>query len=146
VVRLSMVRNGLSRHRTLLSLGAVVLVVGVASLIATGALHGAPPTPTATPAPRSLDLSGTWTGQYTGQINGMFTVTWSQTADALEGTITLSSPPDTRHVIGNVTGSTILFVAVGLVTYKGAVSGSTMSGSFTTASGKTGSWTATIFP
>ena len=39
----------MSRYRTLLSLGAFVLVVGVASLIATGALRPAPPPPRATP-------------------------------------------------------------------------------------------------
>ena len=39
----------MSRYRTLLSLGALVLVVGVASLIATGALRPAPPPPRATP-------------------------------------------------------------------------------------------------
>ena len=39
----------MSRYRTLLSLGAVVLVVGVASLIATGAIRRAMPAPRATP-------------------------------------------------------------------------------------------------
>jgi hypothetical protein len=45
----------MSRYGTLLSLGAVVLVVGLASLIATGAVRPAPPTqratPTVTPSP-----------------------------------------------------------------------------------------------
>jgi hypothetical protein len=155
----------MSGYRTLVSLGVVVLLVGLASLVATGAIGRAPPpgptptvrpggtgggepfpTPTVTPAPPSLDLSGTWTGRYTGQINGTFTVAWTQTADALDGTIMLSSPLATLHVIGDLTGITILFVAVGMVTYSGTVSGSTMSGSFATANGKTGSWTATIFP
>jgi hypothetical protein len=39
----------MSRYRTLLSLGAVVLVVGLASLIATGAIRRPPPQPRATP-------------------------------------------------------------------------------------------------
>jgi hypothetical protein len=39
----------MARYRSLLSLGAVVLVVGLASLIATGAIRPAPPTPRATP-------------------------------------------------------------------------------------------------
>jgi hypothetical protein len=39
----------MNRYRTLLSLGAVILVVGLASLIATGALRRAPPPPRAIP-------------------------------------------------------------------------------------------------
>jgi hypothetical protein len=39
----------MSRYRTLLSLGAVVLAVGLASLIATGAIRRAPPPPRGTP-------------------------------------------------------------------------------------------------
>jgi hypothetical protein len=39
----------MSRYRTLLSLGVVVLVVGLASLVATGAIRSAPPPPRATP-------------------------------------------------------------------------------------------------
>ena len=46
---MSIIKNGMSRHRTLLSLGAVVLVVGTASLIATGAFRGLPAPPRATP-------------------------------------------------------------------------------------------------
>jgi hypothetical protein len=42
-------QNRMNRYRTLLALGAVVLLVGVASLVATGALRRTPPTPT--PAP-----------------------------------------------------------------------------------------------
>jgi hypothetical protein len=45
----SIIGHSMSRHRTLLSLAGVVLVVGVASLIATGAIGRAPPIPT--PAP-----------------------------------------------------------------------------------------------
>ena len=39
---------GMSRYGTLLSLGAFVVVVGVASLVATGAIHHTRPTPQAT--------------------------------------------------------------------------------------------------
>ena len=39
----------MSRYRTLLSLGAVVVVVGLASLVATGAINRARPSPHATP-------------------------------------------------------------------------------------------------
>jgi hypothetical protein len=45
----SIISHSMSRYRTLLSLGAVVLVVGLASLIATGAIRRAPPSPRATP-------------------------------------------------------------------------------------------------
>jgi hypothetical protein len=91
--------------------------------------------------------SGTWAGQYTGPFNGSFSLTWTQAANALDGTIMLSSPPDNLHISGNLTGSTISFGAVGVVTYTVTVYGSTMSGSYTDiARGKTGSWTATIFP
>jgi hypothetical protein len=52
----SIISHSMSRYRTLLSLGAVVLVVGLASLIATGAIRRAPPSPRATPtvAPRPV--------------------------------------------------------------------------------------------
>jgi hypothetical protein len=69
----------------------------------------------------------------------------TQTAHALDGTFMLSSPPDTLHISGNLTGSTISFGAVGVVTFTGTLSGSTLSGSYTDiANGKTGSWTVTL--
>jgi hypothetical protein len=139
----------MSRYRTLLPLGAVVLVVGLASLIATGVVRPAPPTPTpsATETPPSVDLSGAWLGLCTGPFNGFCSVTWTQTANSLDGTFMLSSPPDTLHISGNLTGSTISFGAVGVVTFTGSLSGSTMSGSYTDiANGKTGSWTVTLSP
>jgi hypothetical protein len=137
------------RYRTLLSLGADVLVVGLASLIATGAVRPAPPTPTpsATQTPPSVDLSGAWLGLCTGPFNGFCSMTWTQTANALDGTFMLSSPPDTLHISGNATGNTIRFGAVGVVMFAGTLSGSTMSGSYTDiANGKTGSWTVTLSP
>jgi hypothetical protein len=44
----SIISHSMSRYRTLLSLGAFVVVVGVASLVATGALNRARPSPRAT--------------------------------------------------------------------------------------------------
>jgi hypothetical protein len=84
-------------------------------------------------------------GTYNGPFNGSFTLTWAQSGAALNGSIVLSSPPDTLHINGNLTGSTISFGAVGVVTYSGTVSGSnSMSGSYTdVANGQTGSWSAT---
>jgi hypothetical protein len=104
------------------------------------------PTPPATQAPP--DLSGTWAGLCTGPFNGFCSLTWTQTANALDGTMMLSSPPvDILHISGNLTGSTISFGAVGVVAFTGTLSGSTMSGSYTDiANGKTGSWTATLSP
>ena len=102
------------------------------------------PTPTAAQTPLSVDLSGTWAGECTGPFNGFCSLTWTQTAHALDGTFMLSSPPDTLHISGNLTGSTISFGAVGVVTFTGTLSGSTLSGSYTDiANGKTGSWTVT---
>ena len=92
-------------------------------------------------------MSGTWAGQYSGPLIGSFSLTWTQTAHSLDGTITLSSPPDNLHISGNLTGSTISFGAGGVVTYIGTVSGGYISGSYIDiANGKTGSWSATIFP
>jgi hypothetical protein len=105
------------------------------------------PTPTASQTPLST-LSGTWTGQYSGPFNGTFVLTWTQSGSALIGSIALSSPRDTLRISGNVTGSSISFGAVGVVTYTGTVSGvSSMSGSYTDiANGHTGSWSATLVP
>ncbi len=105
----------------------------------------ATPTPIALQAPPSLNLSGTWAGLCTGPFNGFCSLTWTQTAHALDGTFVVSSPPDNLHISGNLTGSTISFGAGGVATFTGTVSGSTMSGSYTDiANGKTGSWTVTI--
>lgn len=102
------------------------------------------PTPTTSQTPPSVDLSGTWTGQYSGPFNGTFSLTWTQSGSVLNGSIALSSPHDTLHISGNVTGSSISFGAVGVVTYSGTVSGnSSMSGSYTdVANGHAGSWSA----
>jgi hypothetical protein len=105
------------------------------------------PTPSATQTPISVDLSGTWGGLCTGPFsaNTFCTVTWTQTGNALDGTIMWSGPPDNLHISGNVTGSTISFGAVGVVTFTGTLSGSTMSGSYTDIeNGKTGSWSVTL--
>ncbi len=119
---------------------------GTATFTATPPPTAVPtPTPTASQAPPADDLSGTWSGQYTGPFNGNFSLTWTQTGNALNGSIKLSSPADTLDISGNLTGTTISFGAVGVVTYTGTVASSTsMSGSYTDlANGQTGSWNAT---
>jgi hypothetical protein len=101
------------------------------------------PPPTATPAPPAVDLSGGWSGMYSGPFTGTFTLTWTQSGSSLDGTIHLSSPADTLHINGTVTGSAIGFGAVGVVTYSGTVSGTSMSGSYIdVANGQSGSWSA----
>jgi hypothetical protein len=136
----------MSRKATLLSLGIFVLVTGLASLFGTGAIGRPTPLPRAA-TPAILDLSGTWAGQYAGPINSSFSLTWTQTADALDGTIILSSPPEVLHITGDLTGRKISFGAGDRFTYTGTLSGSTMAGSYTDiADGNRGSWTATLFP
>jgi hypothetical protein len=138
---------------TRLIVASMVVAAGV--LAGCGESSGGTPTPrqstasTATPtaaptqAPATVDLSGTWKGTYSGPFNGSFTLTWTQTTGALDGTIMLTSPPDNLNISGTVTGSSISFGAVGVVTYTGMVSGSSMSGSYTdVANGQTGSWSA----
>ncbi len=101
------------------------------------------PTPTAPLAPP--DLSGTWTGLCTGTFTDGCWITWTRTgADAYDGTFTLS-PHDTIHISGNLNGSTIRFGDVGVVTFSGTLSGSTLSGTYTDiADGKRGTWFVTL--
>ncbi|MGA7987393.1 MAG: hypothetical protein WCB51_03225 [Candidatus Dormiibacterota bacterium] len=102
------------------------------------------PTPTPSQAPPTVQVTGSWTGQYSGPFNGTFSLTWTQTGSAVDGTIKLSSPPDTLNISGNLTGNAISFGAVGVVRYNGTVSGNSMSGSYLDlANNKTGTWSAT---
>ena len=102
------------------------------------------PAATPTPAPPTVDLSGSWTGQYSGPLNGTFTLTWAQSGATLSGDITLSSPPNTVHVSGNVGGSAITFGSVSGVAYSGSVSGNSMSGNYQVPNGgPSGTWSAT---
>jgi hypothetical protein len=114
----------------------------------------ATPTPIPAPTPTPIvDLSGNWTGQYSGPFNGTFVLQFTESGSALHGLIDLSSPRETLQISGTVTGSSISFGAVGVVTYTGTVSGTSsgsnlsMSGSYTDiANGHTGSWSATLVP
>lgn len=136
--------------------GAIVLG-GAAALVACGSsTTSATSTPTVAPpqhtpasaatptaAAVSVDLSGAWSGQYSGPFNGTFNLTWTQSGSQLSGHIVLSSPADSLGISGNVSGSSINFGAVGVVTYTGTVNGNSMSGSYTDiANGQTGSWNA----
>lgn len=111
--------------------------------VATAPRQTVAPVSTPTPAAASVDLSGTWSGQYSGPFNGTFRLNWTQTGSQLSGTIVLSSPSDTLDITGTVSGSSISFGAVGVVTYTGTVNGSSMSGSYVdVANGQSGSWSA----
>jgi hypothetical protein len=104
-------------------------------------------TPAATATQSPLDLSGTWEGECTGPFNGFCSLTLTQTVNTLDGTFILSSPQDHLHISGALAGRAISFGSVGVVTFTGTLSGSTMSGSYTdVANGKAGSWSVTLFP
>jgi hypothetical protein len=70
----------------------------------------------------------------------------TQTANGLDGTFILSSPPDKLlDVRGNLIGSTITLRSASGVVFTGTLSGSTLSGSYTDiATGKTYSWSVTL--
>jgi hypothetical protein len=121
---------------------------GIAQTAPPTAAPTAAPTPTPTAAatlpPATVGVTGSWTGKYSGPFNGTFTLTWNQTGSNVDGTINLSSPADMLHISGTLSGSAISFGAVGVVTYSGTVSGSSMSGSYKDlANGQSGTWSAT---
>ena len=94
----------------------------------------------------TLKLGGTWSGKYSGSYSGTFTLKWIEAKSKLAGTIALSKPKGTYGVTGSVSGTSIKFGAVTAgAKYTGAVSksGTTMSGSYTTADGGKGTWSAT---
>jgi hypothetical protein len=102
-------------------------------------------TPTATAAPTTEavgGLSGTWSGQYSGVFNGTFTLTWTPVGVNFERPHRPSAPAETLGISGNEAGTTLTFGAVGVVTYTGSVSGSSMSGSYKTPNNSGGSWNA----
>ena len=87
-------------------------------------------------------VSGTWKGSYAGTFHGTFTLHWTQTRSVLKGTINLS-PGGRSPINGSVNGAKINFGTVGstVITYKGTVSGKSMSGTYHTPSGG-GTWHA----
>ncbi|HEY2575646.1 MAG TPA: hypothetical protein VGI74_05000 [Streptosporangiaceae bacterium] len=92
----------------------------------------APAAPTTSAAADAASgMSGTWSGQYGGAFTGTFKLTWQQKGSSLSGSITLSTA-GTSAIHGQVSGSAISFGTVGGqdITYKGTVSGSSMSGSY----------------
>lgn len=121
----------------------------IASNLVVPSSSSAPPVSTtpstaATTAAAGVDLSGSWSGRYSGAFVGTFKLSWQQQGSSLDGTITLSDPPQTLSLNGTVTGSQISFGTVGsqAITYSGSVSGNSMSGSYQVGGNPGGSWSA----
>jgi hypothetical protein len=93
--------------------------------------------------PTRSTLAGTWVGSYSGAFSGTFRFTWTQTGSKLHGTIHLSNPVGNYGISGFVgRGGAIQFGVVGAgATYKGTVSGTSMSGTYKSPQGG-GSWSA----
>jgi hypothetical protein len=113
----------------------VLSVAGFLAVCCTAAALAATPT-------RST-LPGTWTGGYSGTFSGTFTLHWKLVGTRLVGRINLSRPSGNYGITGSVTrGGGIRFGVVGVgATYKGTVSGKTMSGTYHTPQGD-GTWSA----
>jgi hypothetical protein len=93
--------------------------------------------------PTRSTLAGTWTGSYSGAFAGTFRFTWAQTGSRLRGSIHLSNPVGNYGISGLVgRNGAVQFGAVGAgATYKGTVSGTSMSGTYKSPQGG-GSWSA----
>ena len=126
---------------SVLSVAALLAVVGSGTAIAavsSSKLHSSKPKP----KPHHVSLDGSWSGQYSGAFSGTFTLHWTLSKTILSGSITLTNPSGKYSVGGSVHGSAINFGAVGAgATYKGSVSGSSMSGTYHTPKGD-GTWSA----
>lgn len=113
-------------------------VLGIAFLLAVcfSAVAGAT-------VPTRSQIAGTWSGRYSGAFTGTFTLHWTLSGSQLIGTIKLSRPSGRYGISGTVSGTGIKFGVVGVgAKYTGSVSGSSMSGRYTTPQGG-GSWSAT---
>ena len=108
----------------------------VVAVCCAAAAHATTPT-------RSGGLTGTWAGSYSGAFSGTFRFTWGQTGTKLAGTIHLSNPAGSYPISGSVgRNGGIQFGVVGAgATYKGTVSGTSMSGTYKSPQGS-GSWSA----
>lgn len=95
------------------------------------------------PVATETKLAGTWKGQYSGAVSGHFTIHWRQHGFRLHGRITLSKPAGKYNITGSVRKGKIKFGAVSVgAKYKGKVSGTSMSGTWTSPNGG-GTWSAT---
>jgi len=131
------------RRRRIPSAISVLWVAALLAICCSGtAIAAVSSKPKPKPKPHHVPLGGSWSGQYSGAFSGTFTLTWKLSKGILKGSITLTKPSGTYTVGGSVHGSTINFGAVGAgATYKGSVSGSSMSGTYQTPQGD-GTWSA----
>lgn len=119
-----------------------ILVVLLVTLLAFGCAGTSLAASKPKPKHKVSALAGTWSGRYTGAFTGSFTLTWRLTGSVLNGSIVLSSPKSTSGIKGKVSGSTISFGALSVgATYKGSVSGKSMSGTYSSPQGG-GHWSA----
>ena len=121
---------------------SAAMLTAVALLGAASIAQAAPATDQTRPPKHHSTLAGTWSGKYGGAFSGTFTLHWTLTRSILRGSITLTNPSGKYSVGGSVHGNAITFGAVGAgATYKGSVSGTSMSGTYQTPQGG-GSWSA----
>jgi hypothetical protein len=101
-----------------------------------------------TGSPASAALDGKWNGswQASGGGSGTFAVTFSQSGEKLNGTLSISvSCLDGAKVTGEVKGDSIEFGSVQgqcSVEYKGTIKDDQMSGTYEIAQGVGGTWKA----
>lgn len=151
------------------AVGVVVLFLSLsAQTPAPSTRPTTPAQPTPTPPPDQTDLTGTWTGHYSGADSGTLTITWQQSGwkersrgvfdSKLGGSMKLSSPPGTLSVQGAVRTNcptppctvpdAVRFETVSggpRIIYTGTLQhspagGAVLSGRYQTATGR-GSWT-----
>lgn len=123
-------------------LAASVLSVAAVAALCTAAIAAARSSKAKRPVHRASTLAGAWSGQYGGAFSGTFTLHWKETGASLTGTIALSNPHGTYGITGSVHNGAIKFGAVDVgAKYTGTVSGTSMSGSYTSPQGG-GSWSA----
>ena len=91
---------------------------------------------------------GTWTNTSGGAASGTFQIDWQQQGSKLNGTIAITGTPCLAggRITGNLDGDAIDFGVVSgayKVNYKGSLSGTTMSGTYSTDCGNSkGTWEA----
>jgi hypothetical protein len=135
-----------------------------AQAVAAGSTTSAASSTSAAPPQDQTDLTGTWTGHYSGADNGTLTIVWHQSGwkqrsrgvfdSNLDGSIKLSSQPGTLSIHGTVhtncpqqpcnVPDAIKFDTVGGggITYEGKLGHPDISGDYRTATGASGSWSA----
>jgi hypothetical protein len=155
-----------------LAVGVVVLFLSLNAHTPTTSTRPTTPaqsTPSTAPPPDQTDLTGTWSGHYSGDDNGTLTIIWQQSGwkersrgvfhSNLGGSLKLSSPPGTLSIHGTVLTNcptppctipdAVRFETVSggpRIIYTGTLKhspagGPVLSGSYQTPTGR-GSWSA----